>query len=125
MSPGFELLTDYWHLDSAWAVQQATVSNIFAQKRHILAFLEPFLCSEGRPIMDLDTNIIDHALQTIYDQAVSDIQIVPVGLSFQDPKASLQKWPTNFFQYIRGLQTKLKPKPFRVTEKEAVVDLRP
>ena len=41
----------------------------------------------------------DHALQCIYDDVINDIQIVPVGISYQG--APLEKWPKNFLQYIK------------------------
>ena len=42
----------------------------------------------------------DHALQCVYDDVINDIQIVPVGISYQG--APLEKWPQNFLQYIKG-----------------------
>jgi hypothetical protein len=41
----------------------------------------------------------DHALQCIYDDVINDIQIVPVGISYQG--TPLQRWPQNFCQYIK------------------------
>lgn len=45
------------------------------------------------------TSFPDHALQCLYDDVINDIQIVPVGISYQG--APLQKWPQNFLQYIK------------------------
>ena len=41
----------------------------------------------------------DHALQCVYDDVINDIQIVPVGISYQG--APLEKWPQNFRHYIK------------------------
>ena len=55
--PGFQFF-DNTVEDVTWSVQQTTVSSIFANQGHILAFLEPEVCSEGRPILAFDTNIL-------------------------------------------------------------------
>ena len=77
--PGFQMFENIVE-DITWSVQQATVSSIFANVGNILVFLEPEVCTEGRPILAMDTNILDHALQCLYDDVINDIQIVPVGI---------------------------------------------
>ena len=44
---------------------------------------------------------LDHALQCVYDDVINDIQIVPVGISYQGTPLQM-KWPQNLLQYIKG-----------------------
>jgi len=98
LKPGFQILDDSIE-DIAWSLQQATVSSIFVNHGNILTFLESEVCKEGRPNLALDGTVLDHALQCIYDDVINDIQIVPVGISYQG--TPLEKWPQNFRQYIK------------------------
>ena len=102
IQPGFQLQSPAeFSRDAPWAVQQSLVESIVKRKGHILAFLEPLTAWELRPNLALDTSILDHALQCIYDNIVHDIQIVPVGISYegQHPPPT---WPCGFTQHVKG-----------------------
>lgn len=101
--PGFDFLDDkeWTNCDMAWAIQQETICSIFKAKCHILTFLEA--CEDNRPDLDFDANVLDHALQCIYDQAVDDIQIVPVGISYDLGRSKRPvAWPQGFLQCLKG-----------------------
>jgi hypothetical protein len=64
-----------WFQDMGWSVQQATVQSILTNRHNILAFLELKPCTDGRPVLALDTSILDHALECLYQEAIGDIQL--------------------------------------------------
>ena len=102
IQPGFQLQRPQeFSEDAPWAVQQSIVESIFKRKGHILAFLEPLPAEELRPNLALDTSILDHALQCIYDNVVHDIQIVPVGISYEGQHPP-PVWPCGLIQCVKG-----------------------
>ena len=102
VSPGFQMFPAHlWKKsDLMWAVQQSTVSSILSKQGHILAFLEPKVCSEGRPNLKLDSTILDHVFQSIWDEDVHDVQVVPVGISYDGEV--VQKWPKSIWHWFKG-----------------------
>ena len=103
--PGLQLQSHQeFSKDEPWAVQQSVVESIFKIKGHFLTFLEPLDQPQVfRPnLASLDTSLLDHALQCIYDNIVQDIQIVPVGISCEEGQDPLPLWPCGFIQYFKG-----------------------
>ena len=85
--------------DIVWAVQQSTIRALFSKGYNILAYLENNFEENGQPIIDLNTCILDHALECIYaENFQTDIQIVPVGISYELPKPEI---PTTAIDYIK------------------------
>lgn len=103
--PGLQLQSHQdFAKDEPWAVQQSVVESIFKAKGHFLTFLESLDQPQvHRPkLATLDTSLLDHALQCIYDNIVQDIQIVPVGISYEEGQDPLPLWPYGFIQYFKG-----------------------
>ena len=98
VKPGFQMFENIVE-DITWSVQQATVSSIFSNLGNILVFLEPEVCTEGRPNLAMDMNILDHTLQCLYDDVINDVQIVPIGISYQG--TPVEKWPQSFYQLLK------------------------
>lgn len=87
---------DWSSQDVVWAVQQGLVATIFENNCHLMSFLEP---SPGvRPNLALDKDVLDHALECMYGEKVEDIQIVPVGISYEVPHP---KWPVNLWDVCK------------------------
>ncbi len=104
--PSFEMVNaQLWQEDdTAWALQQTLVSRIFAQKSHILTLLEEkAVPCQDRPDLNLDTQLLDHAFQCIYDEVVRDIQVVPVSISFESHEVAPPQWPRSILDHVKML----------------------
>ena len=83
----------------AWPVQQATVRGLFSSRFNILTFLENNLETDGKAVLDISLDILDHALECIYldNFQTGDVQIVPVSVSYEICNPI---WPRTFMDYV-------------------------
>ena len=56
-----------WLSDIQWSIQQNLINTLFTNGCNVLAFLEKDFEDDGKPLLDFSTQILDHALEFIYN----------------------------------------------------------